>query len=98
MKYYFVYILTNKYNNVLYVGITSNLVKRVYEHKNKFVDGFTKKYNVYKLVYYEVFEDPQNAIKKEKATKNLLRRKKFDLIKSKNPLFKDLYEEILSAS
>lgn len=98
MKQYFVYILTNKNNNVLYIGITSNLVKRTYEHKNKLADGFTKKYNVDKLVYYEMFDDPENAIKREKTMKNLLRRKKIELINSKNPLFGDLYEEILSAA
>ena len=98
MKQYYVYILTNKYNNVLYIGITSNIIKRIYEHKNKLVKGFTEKYNVNKLVYYEIFDDPENAIKREKTMKNLVRRKKTVLIEGKNPLFKDLYEEILSAS
>ena len=97
MKQYYVYILTNKNNNVLYAGITSNLIKRIYEHKNKLVDGFTKKYNVNKLVYYEIFEDPENAIKREKTIKNLLRIKKILLIKNKNHEFKDLYDEILSS-
>jgi len=63
---YYVYILSNKYNNVLYVGITNDLIRRVYEHKNKFVEGFTKKYNVDKLVYYEVFDDPYNAITRKR--------------------------------
>jgi|SRR3989338_9143165 len=97
MKQYYVYILTNKNNNVLYAGITSNLIKRIYEHKNKLADGFTKKYNVNKLVYYEIFEDPENAIKREKTIKNLLRIKKILLIKNKNHEFKDLYDEILSS-
>ncbi|MDO8658567.1 MAG: GIY-YIG nuclease family protein [Candidatus Levybacteria bacterium] len=97
MKQYYVYILTNKNNNVLYTGITSNLVKRIYEHKNKLADGFTKKYNASKLAYYEIFEDPENAIKREKTIKNLLRIKKIALIKTKNPEFKDLYDEILSS-
>ena len=96
MKQYYVYILMNQYNTVLYIGITSNLIKRIYEHKNKLVKGFTEKYNVDKLVYYEIFDDPKNAIKREKTMKNLLRNKKFLLVKSGNPLFKDLYEEILS--
>lgn len=96
MKNYYVYILTNKINSVLYTGITDNIIKRVYQHKNKLVEGFTKKYNVNKLVYFEIFNDPLNAIKREKAIKNLLRKKKIDLIKSKNPAFKDLYPEILS--
>ena len=96
MKQYYTYILTNKSNSVLYTGITDNLIKRIYQHKNKLVDGFTKKYNIDKLVYYETLEDPQNAIKREKGIKNLLRRKKIELIKGMNPTFKDLYEEILS--
>jgi putative endonuclease len=96
MKQYFVYILTNKYNTVLYIGVTSNLIKRIYEHKNKLSEGFTKKYNIEKLVYYEVYEDPETAIRREKAIKNLLRAKKLLLIASKNPQFKDLYSEILS--
>lgn len=97
MKQYFVYIITNEYNTVLYTGITSNLIKRVYQHKNKVVEGFTKKYNVSKLVYYEIYEDPQTAIEREKSIKNLLRSKKIALIQSKNPNYNDLYDEILSS-
>ena len=67
MKQYYVYILTNFTNTVLYTGVTNNLIKRVYEHKQKLVDGFTKKYHVDKLVYFEIFQDPENAIKKEKT-------------------------------
>ncbi len=96
MKQYYTYILTNKLNSVLYTGITEDLVKRVYQHKNKLVEGFTKKYNVNKLVYFEIFNDPLNAIKREKAIKNLLRKKKIELIKNKNAGFNDLYSEILS--
>jgi len=96
MKQYYVYILTNKYNTVFYAGITSDLVKRVYQHRNKLAEGFTKKYNVNKLVHYEIYEDPDNAIKREKAIKNLLRIKKIELIKSNNIEFRDLYDEILS--
>jgi putative endonuclease len=95
MKQHFTYIMTNKFNTVFYTGITNYLIKRTYQHKNKLADGFTKKYNINKLVYYEIFEMPLNAISREKAIKNLLRRKKIKLIKSKNPTFKDLYEEIL---
>ena len=95
MKQYYIYILTNFTNSVLYTGITNDLVRRVYEHKNNLVDGFTKKYNVHKLVYYEVFEDPENAIKREKSIKNLLRRKKIALIKTMNPGFSDLYLNLL---
>ncbi|MDD5415393.1 MAG: GIY-YIG nuclease family protein [Candidatus Daviesbacteria bacterium] len=95
MKQYYIYILTNFRNTVLYTGITNNLIRRVYEHKQKSVAGFTQKYNIDKLVYFEVFQDPENAIKREKTIKNLLRRKKIELIKSKNPNFKDLYQAIL---
>ena len=95
MKQYYVYIMTNPVNTVLYTGITNDLVRRVYEHKNKLAPGFTEKYNINKLVYFEVFQDPMNAIQKEKSIKNLLRSKKFDLIKSKNPKLIDLYPSIL---
>ena len=90
MKQYFVYILTNKNNTVLYIGVTSNLIKRIYEHKNSLVDGFTKRYNVHKVVYYEIFDDPESAIKREKTLKNLLRKKKIDLIKKGNPNFEEV--------
>ncbi|MFW6118238.1 MAG: GIY-YIG nuclease family protein [Chloroflexota bacterium] len=75
-KQYYVYIMTNNRNTVLYVGVTNNLMKRVYEHKAKLVDGFTKKYNIVKLVYYEIFEDIENAILREKQIKNGSRHKK----------------------
>jgi putative endonuclease len=83
--------MTNKNNKVLYTGITNDLKKRVYEHKGKFVDGFTKKYNVSKLVYYEIFEDPENAILREKKIKAGSRQKKIDLINSMNKEWADLY-------
>lgn len=92
MKYY-VYIATNKNNNVLYTGITNDLNKRMYEHKNKLMKGFTEKYNVYKLVFYEEFNSPYEAIGAEKKIKGWLRKKKIDLIKNKNPEFKDLILE-----
>ena len=66
---YYVYMMTNKNDNVIYTGITSDLKRRVYEHKEKLINGFTKKYNITKLVYYEVFEDPENAILREKQIK-----------------------------
>ena len=94
-KSFYVYILTNKSNKVLYIGITNNLSRRVYEHKQKFVKGFTSKYKVDKLVYYEVFNNPYNAISREKQLKDWLRDKKIELINSFNPLWKDLYKEIL---
>ena len=90
---YYVYILTNVKNTVLYVGVTNNLERRVYEHKQKILEGFTKKYNVNKLVYFETAEDAYNAINREKQLKNLLRRKKEELINSMNPTWKDLSEE-----
>jgi len=83
-------------NTVLYVGVTDNLIKRVYQHKNKLADGFTSKYNINKLVYFEIFEDINEAIKREKQIKGGSREKKLKLIKSKNPEFHDLYNEIIS--
>jgi len=88
---YYVYILTNKYNKVLYIGITSDLLKRVFEHKQKYVEGFTKKYNVDKLVYYEIFEDVELAIAREKYLKSKRRQIKIELIKKSNPQWNDLY-------
>ena len=90
-----IYLLSNQRNNVLYTGVTSDLVKRVYEHKQKFVEGFTKKYHVDKLVYYEGFDEMIEAITREKQIKGWLRRKKIDLIESINPEWKDLYEEVI---
>ena len=91
---YFVYILTNRTNRVLYVGITNNLARRVYEHRNKLVKGFTQKYNVYKLVYYDYTTNAKDAIAREKQIKGWLRQKKIDLINSVNPSWRDLYQDI----
>lgn len=91
---YYVYIMTNKRNTVLYTGMTNDLKRRVYEHKEKLVDGFTKKYNITKLVYYEVLEDPENAIFREKQIKAGSRQKKIDLINNKNREWLDLYKEL----
>ena len=93
-KQYYVYIATNPRNSVLYTGITSDLVRRVWEHKTKLTSGFTSRYNISKLVYYEVFEDPLEAIKREKQIKAGSRAKKLKLIESVNPKFEDLYEEM----
>ena len=90
-RQYYVYILTNKNNRVLYTGVTNDLKKRVYEHKEKFVNGFRKKYNVSRLVYYEIFEDPENAILREKKIKAGSRQKKIDLINTMNKEWVDLY-------
>ena len=87
-------MMTNRLNTVIYTGVTSDLKKRVYEHKEKLVDGFTKKYNVNKLVYFEVFEDIENAILREKQIKAGSRQKKLDLIRKENLAFRDLYTEI----
>ncbi|MBC8588555.1 GIY-YIG nuclease family protein [Paratissierella segnis] len=91
---YYVYILTNKTNNVLYTGVTHNLVKRVYEHKNKITKGFTSKYNVNKLVYYEAIDEIIVAIEREKEIKGWIRERKIELVRSKNPKWNDLYDEI----
>ena len=91
---YYVYIMTNKNNRVLYTGVTNDLLRRVWEHKEKFVDGFTRKYNISKLVYYEVFEDPENAITREKQIKAGSRQRKIDLINSFNGEWQDLYGKL----
>jgi putative endonuclease len=82
--------MTNERNSVLYTGVTNDLERRIYEHKNKIIDGFTKKYNVTKLVYYEMTEDVTAAIAREKQIKGWLRKKKNALIESMNPMWKDL--------
>ena len=84
--------MTNK-SKTLYVGMTNNLERRVYEHKNKLIEGFTKKYNINKLVYYETFDNVNDAIRREKQIKGWLRIKKIKLIESMNPKWKDLSEE-----
>lgn len=89
------YILTNKNNTVLYTGVTNNLVRRVFEHKEKLIEGFTKKYNCTNLVWYEPHVDSLNAIAREKQIKGGSRKKKEQLINLMNPKWKDLYEEIV---
>jgi putative endonuclease len=93
-KQYYVYMMTNKINTVIYTGVTSGLEKRVYEHKHKMVDGFTKKYNITKLVYYEVTDDVKSAIEREKQIKAGSRDKKLQLVDSVNPKWKDLYSKL----
>ena len=93
-RQYYVYIMTNKRNKVLYTGVTNNLTRRVYEHKEKLVDGFARKYKITKLVYYEVFEDIENAILREKRIKGGSRQKKIELINSINEGWRELYEEL----
>lgn len=92
---YFVYIATNKDNKVLYVGVTNSLIRRSGEHKNGFFENsFTKKYNINKIVYYEIWGDINQAIFREKQVKNLLRQKKIDLINNFNCYWNDLMDEL----
>jgi putative endonuclease len=93
-KEYYIYLLTNKHNNVLYTGVTNDLIRRIYEHKNKLQKGFTEKYNVDRLVYYEMYNDISDAITREKQIKGWTRKKKNELISQFNPKWKDLYEDI----
>src|SRR5437868_15351405 len=95
MKNYYVYILASKRNGTLYIGITSNLIRRIYEHKEKIFKGFTLKYDVNKLVYYEQYQDVTIAIKREKRLKEWKRKWKLHLIEKNNQYWKDLYYEIL---
>lgn len=92
---YYVYMLMSQNNSTLYLGITNNLVRRVYEHKDELVDGFTKKYKCKKLVYFEAYDSPKEAIAREKQLKNWRRDWKLNIIKETNPTYKDLYVRIL---
>ena len=95
IKHGYVYILANVYNTVLYIGVTSNLIKRIWEHKNSYVEGFTTKYNLHKLVYFETFENIEEAIIREKYLKGKNRNFKQKLIEKTNPHYNDLYNNIL---
>ena len=95
MKQYYVYILASKKNGTLYIGVTSNLIKRIYEHKNDLAEGFTKKYQVHNLVYFDIVDDIESAIKREKQLKRWNRQWKKDLIENENPNWDDLYPSIL---
>ncbi len=95
MKEPAIYIITNKKNGTLYVGVTSNLIQRIYQHKQALIDGFAKKYALKHLVYYEIFDDMQNAINREKQIKAGSRNKKIKLIESINKDWQDLYDSIL---
>ena len=92
---YYVYILTNINNEVLYVGITSNLIQRTYQHKNKLIKGFSEKYNIHKLVHFEVYSDIADALIREKRIKKWNRSWKNKLIEQSNPDWVDLYPTIL---
>ena len=95
MKAYYVYILASKRNGTLYVGVTSDLPRRIYEHKKKLVDGFTKKYNITTFVYSEEFQNINDAIHREKCIKQWNRAWKLRLIEEHNPDWSDLYENML---
>ena len=90
----YVYIITNKVNTSVYVGVTNDLVRRIWEHKNKIIKGFTSKYNLNKLVYYEIYDDEISAITREKRLKQYNREWKNDVINKFNPNWRDLYDEI----
>lgn len=94
-KPHYVYIMASKKNGTLYIGATNDLIKRVYEHKNDFTEGFTKKYKVHKLVYYEKLEDNLNALTREKRLKKWNRKWKIRLIEKMNCAWKDLYFELV---
>jgi putative endonuclease len=95
MKTPCVYMLASKRNGTLYVGVTSNLPQRVWQHKNDLVEGFTRRYGIHALVWYEVHETMENAIAREKTIKEWKRQWKIDLIEAMNPEWRDLYEDIL---
>ena len=95
MKKGYVYILSNKTNEVIYVGVTSNLVRRVYEHRNHMIEGFTDKYNVTKVLYFEEHSLVKDAIAREKQIKGWRHDKKMELIKSFNPDLEDLYDNLM---
>ena len=94
-KQFYVYILASKRNGTLYTGVTSDLIQRVWQHKHHMVEGFTKKYRVKKLVYYEVHDNAESAITREKRIKKWRRKWKLRLIEEKNPQWTDLYNEIV---
>ncbi len=94
MKQYYTYILSSKKNGTLYVGITNDLIRRVYEHKEGLIEGFTKKYNIKMLVYYEIYSEINEAINREKTLKKWLRKWKIELIEKTNPEWNDLYCEL----
>jgi putative endonuclease len=95
---YFIYILASKRNGTLYIGTTNDLVRRVYEHKNDFVEGFSNKYGVHRLVYYEQADSLDSALQREKQLKEWRRSWKLDLIEKANPLWTDLFGELVSLS
>ena len=91
---YYVYMLASRRDGVIYIGVTNDLVRRIYEHRTKAVPGFTSKYNITQLVWFEVYDDPVSAIAREKELKKWKRSWKIQLIEAENPDWKDLYESI----
>jgi putative endonuclease len=96
MRYYFVYILASQRNGTLYTGVTGALSQRVWEHREELFEGFTKRYSVKLLVYYEIHEDPSSAIKREKQIKRWRREWKINLIEKDNPHWSDLYDNLMN--
>ncbi|HUT44824.1 MAG TPA: GIY-YIG nuclease family protein [Sedimentisphaerales bacterium] len=96
MRQYYIYILASKKNGTLYIGVTNNLLKRVYEHKNDLMGGFTQKYHIHNLVYYEVYGDIIDAITREKGMKKWKRQWKIELFEKSNPQWRDLYSDIMN--
>ena len=95
MSRYYVYILVSRKNGTLYIGVTNDLVRRIYEHKNNIIDGFTKKYRIHKLIYYEETSDIKSAIIREKRIKKWNRQWKINLIQAVNPQWRDLYFDLI---
>lgn len=95
MNQYYIYILANQRNGTLYIGVTNNLIRRVWEHKNKISKGFTKQYNITNLIYFEETIDINSAIKREKQLKSWNRKWKLNLIENSNPEWKDLYQDLI---
>jgi putative endonuclease len=95
MKRYYVYILASRRNGALYIGVTNNIARRVYEHKNDLISGFTRKYKVHRLVYYEQFGNVVSALRREKSLKKWNRKWKLELIERANPDWRDLYGELI---
>ena len=96
-KQFYVYILASRQGGAIYIGVTSNLVQRMYQHREDIVDGHTKKYNIHQLIYYEIHENAESAIIREKRLKKWTRAMKNDLIVQQNPLWEDLYPTIAAA-
>jgi putative endonuclease len=93
-EHFYIYILSSLHNRVLYIGVTTDLIKRVWEHKNKTIKGFTEKYNIDQLVYFEIYDNAEHALRRERTMKEWKRDWKIKLIETKNPEWDDLYEDI----